>query len=167
MIRCLVTIAALLLAATAAHADVPDDDRLRFLMQWAADALGVRGNVDLPRIVVVSDRALQVEVYGAEAVASGRVDADNHALAAYDMDAGAMLVSASRDLTDPAQEYILVHELVHHLQFVHGLPARCPAEYERDAYRIHNLWVRATGLGVEKDALSAFVFAQCWELDRR
>ena len=42
----------------------------------------------------------------------------------------------------------LVHELVHHFQFVTGAAFRCAAEAEREAYEIQAQWTRETGVGV-------------------
>ena len=43
---------------------------------------------------------------------------------------------------------ILVHELVHHFQFITRVPFRCTAEAEREAYEIQAKWTRETGVGV-------------------
>lgn len=43
---------------------------------------------------------------------------------------------------------ILVHELVHHFQFITRVPFRCTAESEREAYEIQAKWTRETGVGV-------------------
>ena len=42
----------------------------------------------------------------------------------------------------------LVHELVHHFQFVTGRAFRCTAEAEREAYALQAEWTRQTGVGV-------------------
>jgi hypothetical protein len=41
----------------------------------------------------------------------------------------------------------LVHELVHHFQFVSEKPFRCSAEAEREAYEIQARWIEQTGVG--------------------
>jgi hypothetical protein len=42
----------------------------------------------------------------------------------------------------------LVHELVHHFEFVSERPLRCSAEAEREAYEIQARWAEQTGQGV-------------------
>lgn len=39
----------------------------------------------------------------------------------------------------------LMHELVHHVQFVNAVPARCPAEREQLAYRLTVKWLSEQG----------------------
>ena len=47
----------------------------------------------------------------------------------------------------------LVHELVHHFQFVNGAAFRCTAEAEREAYELQAQWTRETGVGLPPSPL--------------
>ena len=47
----------------------------------------------------------------------------------------------------------LVHELVHHFQFVTGKPFRCTAEAEREAFLLQAAWTAETGVGVAPSSL--------------
>lgn len=42
----------------------------------------------------------------------------------------------------------LVHELVHHFQFITGAAFRCTAEAKREAYELQAQWSRETGVGL-------------------
>jgi hypothetical protein len=53
----------------------------------------------------------------------------------------------SDDFTLGEQDYILLHELVHHLQFEHRRQFRCKAEQEREAYDMQIAFVEETGRG--------------------
>ena len=56
-----------------------------------------------------------------------------------------LLLAEDLDVTDCSDT--LVHELVHHFQFVTGAAFRCTAEAEREAYEIQAQWTRETGVG--------------------
>lgn len=51
----------------------------------------------------------------------------------------------AEDLDTSACSDTLVHEMVHHFQFVTGWPFRCTPEAERDAYTLQALWSAQTG----------------------
>lgn len=40
----------------------------------------------------------------------------------------------------------LLHELVHHLQYLNHVPATCPAEYEWQAYKLQAAWLHDQGV---------------------
>jgi hypothetical protein len=52
------------------------------------------------------------------------------------------------DLAETECSDTLVHELVHHFQFVTGRAFRCTAEAEREAYELQAQWTRETGVGM-------------------
>lgn len=47
----------------------------------------------------------------------------------------------------------LVHELVHHFQFITGASFRCTAEAEREAYELQSQWSRESGVGLPPSPL--------------
>jgi hypothetical protein len=57
------------------------------------------------------------------------------------------------DLADTDCSDTLVHEMVHHFQFVTGRAFRCTAEAEREAYELQAEWTRETGVGVLPSSL--------------
>lgn len=50
------------------------------------------------------------------------------------------------ELSDPYQQSILVHELVHYLQDRHTIHYPCRASYEEQAYRLQAVWMERHGL---------------------
>ncbi len=53
----------------------------------------------------------------------------------------------AEDLKDTDCSDTLVHEMVHHFQFVTGRAFRCTAEAEREAYELQADWSHETGVG--------------------
>lgn len=165
-LRCGLAAALLVLAGPVMAGEV-SEERLRFLMEWDALVLGVpTKDVDLPRIVYTSQRNIMIEFYGPETVAKAERVPNLSLLmvrAVYHPDTRAMILNEEVDYTDPENEYILVHELVHHLQVEHDLIADlpCPEKREVDAYRVQDLWVQATGLGERMDPLTLFLVTTC------
>lgn len=67
------------------------------------------------------------------------------------------------DLSTPAGQTVLVHELVHWLQDHNGdaQAAECVPALERDAYRVHHEWQRQMGLPVYPDEFTVLMRSQC------
>jgi hypothetical protein len=66
-------------------------------------------------------------------------------VAVYDTDTQRVLYRSSLDMRDPTDQSFIVHELVHHLQYLHrgrAIFATCTAtlESERQAYAAQNLY---------------------------
>jgi len=62
----------------------------------------------------------------------------------------------------------LLHELVHYLQYLNHIKAKCPAEYEWKAYELQVAWLREQGvedplklMGIS--AVAIYVFSRCPE----
>lgn len=159
---------ALVLPGMAFAGTPPTPERVSILMDWAGKVIGVpTSNVPAPRIVYASHAAIQVEFYGADVV---REHGDRlvNIIAAYNGEAGYLLLDEDTDFTAPESEHILIHELTHYLQYVAGREkvVGCIRELERDAYRVSDLWVVATGEGDVADPLMVFLFSQCPMMER-
>lgn len=70
---------------------------------------------------------------------------------AFYPDTGMIEIAADIDLTDPLGQSYLVHELVHHAQYMAGVQrrVRCPAALEREAYAVQAAFLRSRGLPVQ------------------
>jgi hypothetical protein len=70
---------------------------------------------------------------------------------AFYPDTGAIEIAADIDLSDPLGQSYLVHELVHHAQYMAGVQrrVRCLAALEREAYAVQAAFLRARGLPVQ------------------
>lgn len=69
------------------------------------------------------------------------------------------------DLSTPAGQTVLVHELVHWLQDHNGAweEAECVPALERDAYYVHHEWQRQMGLEPYPDLFTVAMRSQCPE----
>lgn len=151
-----VALVAALWAVVAMAGPARADERLRLLMEFAGGVLDVpmRG-IDVPKIRYVSDEQMQLEYYGATLIAQQEgKDSSLLAISAYFNDSESTIVlNEDVDYSLPENEHILVHELVHYLQWTHGMheKARCMQQLEAAAYRAQNLWVMASGYGEMTD----------------
>lgn len=89
-------------------------------------------------------------------VTRGRLDRADPALrvdqaGAFYPETGEIEIAADIDLTDPMGQSYLVHELVHHAQFMAGVHrrVRCLANLEYEAYAVQAAFLRSHGLGIE------------------
>lgn len=55
------------------------------------------------------------------------------------------------DFTVRADAFVLLHELVHHVQHSNGAQFECPAEQEREAYEVMDKYVEVSGNGEKTD----------------
>jgi hypothetical protein len=62
-----------------------------------------------------------------------------------------MLLAEDFDVTSCSDT--LVHEMVHHFQFITEKPFRCTAEAEYEAYHLQSLWTEETGIGIPPSQL--------------
>jgi hypothetical protein len=58
-------------------------------------------------------------------------------------------------------DYILAHELTLYQEFESGKHWLCTAAMEPEAYRVQNLWVKATGGGQPADMLGPLAYSDC------
>lgn len=74
-----------------------------------------------------------------------------------------ILLADSFDLE--RDEYILLHEMVHHLQETSGRRFPCIAAREREAYELQTEWVKQTGKGEEADPIRVHLLT-CEQIGR-
>jgi hypothetical protein len=120
----------------------PLDQDMAYLIWWIAEPTDYSAQVPLPRVRFLPRDEINRRHYArTESGYRGQRDI----VAFYD--------DARRRITLPStfdirrDQGTLVHELVHHLQNVHGRQFRCPAEREREAYLIQARFVAETGIG--------------------
>jgi hypothetical protein len=65
--------------------------------------------------------------------------------ALYSRETGIIYLRNDWDPADLRSRASLLHELVHHVQTFNGVPTRCPAERERQAYDLTLQWLREQG----------------------
>lgn len=85
-------------------------------------------------------------------------------LGAYDVGKGVngtIYLSSALDLADEASQEVLVHELVHFLQYRSGKSFRCLGEMEAEAYAVTRAWLAARGLPDRHDDIAIFFASKC------
>jgi hypothetical protein len=90
-----------------------------------------------PPVVMVSEEQMSELVSGSTDVGDFR--------GLYSRDAGIVYLRDDWNPADLRNRASLLHELVHHVQVFNGVPARCPAERERQAYDLTLKWLREQG----------------------
>ena len=141
----------LVLAAAATAGGVPaagrhaaiDEELAADLMAWASRLSGLE---DLqpdrpPALLALSPSEIEANVCPESPTGCRSL------VAVYDTDRRRVLYRSSLDMRDPTDQSFIVHELVHHLQYLHRGPAifaSCAAivQTEREAYAAQNLYQR-------------------------
>jgi len=72
-------------------------------------------------------------------------------VALYDNETRTILLPDDWGGTSPADQSVLVHEMVHHLQNVGGLKFVCPQAREKLAYLAQDKWLERFGLSLENE----------------
>jgi hypothetical protein len=129
-------------SGTNRHAAI-DPDLAADLMAWASRLSGL---TDLeprrpPALVPLPPQDIEAQVCPDSPAGCRSL------VAVYDTDRHRVLYRSSLDMRDPTDQSFIVHELVHHLQYLHRGPAifaTCPAivQSEREAYAAQNLYQR-------------------------
>lgn len=77
--------------------------------------------------------------------------AQREVVALYDNRMRTILLPDDWDGTSPADQSVLVHEMVHHLQNLGKLNFDCPQAREKLAYLAQDKWLERFGLSLEKE----------------
>jgi hypothetical protein len=116
--------------------------------------MGLEVVPDLPRLVLTSAdgmrtarlRLLREAGLATDADRSGRL---RPVLAFYDARHGVIHLPAGWTGATPAEQSILVHEMVHHFQAKTGQRFACPEEREKAAFAAQARWLERSGLTLE------------------
>lgn len=145
--RTLLALSVALLASTASYAD----ERLMPYIDWITANSDLEYNGEpLPDVVTVDYALLEIMTYGDQQVA--QAEYENQELpevqGIYNHLAHEIIFP---DTVNPwEQEDVLVHELVHVLQYMNREPPDCIRSWERQAYDLHWQWVEETGFDAEE-----------------
>ena len=85
---------------------------------------------------------------------------DNYRIAAA-YSRGVMFLPDTFDITNLHHAGTLLHELVHHLQFIEGRQYACGAAEERDAYDLEDIWRAGHDLPPTLDPVLYFFVTTC------
>jgi Domain of unknown function (DUF6647) len=140
---------------------------------WVAANTGFSEPQHLPTLAFIADgRIKQIHQELAHradgTLEPGSVPESNDSqdvVAFYDARRKTIFLSQSWDARSPADQSVLVHELVHHLQKEAGATYRCPGEQEKPAYAAQADWLALYDLSLESefgiDALTLLVRTNC------
>ena len=122
----------------------------------------------IPDLQVVSQTALMRLLYKDNLLArltpKELHELESDVAALYDNRNNQIYVAANIDLHSAHGNSVLVHELVHFLQFAHGKneEAACISALEDDAYRIQAAYMKAHGLVPEFDEFTIRIRSTCY-----
>ncbi|HYH19113.1 MAG TPA: DUF6647 family protein [Azospirillum sp.] len=122
------------------------------LLLWIGAHTDYRvAGIPLPEVRVLSARELTREYYEDAPSTYTRPVVDDRVLALYDPTHAPNGIIFLRDDLPPHDVLFqerLLHELVHHVQTMNGMNRRyrCPAQGEREAYRLGGLFLKESGV---------------------
>jgi hypothetical protein len=112
-------------------------------------------------------RQQQSADFHAGADASNKLAPGNRsgAIALYDFSRRTIFLSDNWTGTSPADQSILVHEMVHHVQNMTKMKFECPMAREKLAYKAQNRWLARFGMDLESafqiDPFTVLVNSAC------
>ena len=97
--------------------------------------------------------------------ASDETDSRSGAIALYDFSRRTIFLSENWIGTSPADQSVLVHEMVHHVQNMAKMKFECPMAREKLAYKAQNRWLARFGMDLESafhiDPFTVLVNSAC------
>ena len=122
------------------------------LMLWIASVSGYHIQT-IPKVIYNTHEELVHNLYGCEKQTSDNEYwcnaplKENNVLGIYNNDAKTIYFrnDLGSEYSKIAQQSILVHELVHHMQYESGKYFRCRGEKEEEAYDLQNQWLIEQG----------------------
>jgi hypothetical protein len=134
----------------------PSDALLKALAVWLANNFDLPRNASSPAIELVSPVKIATFRYmgflsdkpqDTASIPPGQ----RQVVAAYDADTGTVYLSEGWTGNTPAEISVLVHEMVHHLQYVAGTRFECPQAREELAYAAQQKWLSLFGRNLTTD----------------
>jgi len=142
---------------------------LATILTWLSMEFGLPAAQEPPRVEFVPAHEMQALrqrlVAQARPGAAARADLTPKVQAFYDRTTGVIYLPQGWEGRTPAEESMLVHEAVHHLQSQARLPYACPEEREKLAYAAQKKWLERSGLDLatefQLDAMTLLVRTNC------
>jgi hypothetical protein len=133
------------------------------LLAWIGGQTGyaVPSAEELPSVERLDPAAMRQVVYPHASAERAR---QRTVVGAYDVRQGVngtIYLSTDLDLADEASHEVLVHELVHFLQYRNGRSYRCIGRMEAEAYAVTRAWLAARGLPDHHDDVAIFFASKC------
>jgi hypothetical protein len=124
-------------------------ERMREIVEWIGANSDYPGELTKPVAVAFVPRPVLNYIFF-ETAANASYSGQDSVKGLY-LERGIMLLPDDFKLGE--HDYILVHELVHHLQWEHDRGFPCLAKREREAYELQARWVEESGVGVKPNPL--------------
>jgi hypothetical protein len=131
------------------------------IVTWLSVNCDLPANYELPTIHYASPSEITYFRYGAfsptdkEKVAASQqalpAELRNSTVAVYDHKNRAIILPTGWTAITPAEQSMVVHEMVHHLQYVAQFKFACPQEAESAAYKAQNKWLQLFGKSLESE----------------
>jgi hypothetical protein len=138
---------------------------------WLAENFELPAASHLPQVELVAPARIAALRYGPfipQTSSAGQGTTHPTAgsvVAVYDDKRQVIYLPEGWTAVSPADQSVLVHELVHHMQNRAGLTYECPQQRERLAYQAQARWLERFGSSLEKefdlDPLSLLVHSSC------
>ena len=136
----------IMLGASAALAD-PLDDRVKELLPWVAEKTGYKAEQVKVTVIRVEPRTITSIAYGIRQDNGPEPEA---------VTAGATIFLPT-SFRLGRNDDVLVHELVHVLQYANDARFRCRSEQEKQAYETQSAYVEEAGIGTKPDPFAVFL----------
>lgn len=151
-------------------------DRISILLSqittWLAENFELPTASHMPRVELVAPARIAALRYGpfvpqTSAAGQGTTHpTPGSVVAVYDDARQVIYLPEGWTAVSPADQSILVHELVHHMQKRAGLTYECPQQRERLAYQAQARWLERFGSSLERefdlDPMSLLVHSSCF-----
>jgi hypothetical protein len=131
------------------------------MAQWLSTNFGLPNAIELPRVERVPAADLYRLRYKALLPLQSQAIGGEHStplpeyrrevIAVYDDAARTIFLPETWTGKSAADQSVLVHEMVHHLQNMGGLKYECTGAREKLAYLAQDQWLKAHGLDLEKE----------------
>jgi hypothetical protein len=154
------TIADPLVASDAQKTSSPPlDSLLQDILAWLPANFDLPTGNSAPAIKFLSKERLATIRYGRVAAGHDRetpppatsLGQERDVVALYDDKSETVFLPTGWTGATPAEQSVLVHEIVHHLQNVARLKFDCPMAREKLAYLAQDRWLERLGSGLEKE----------------
>jgi hypothetical protein len=134
---------------------------LAVIVTWLSANTDLPANYNLPHIRYASPAEITDVRYGtfrqdkkqnvAAAQVSLQANQGNSVVSVYDPKKREILLPLGWSAITPAEQSVLVHEMVHHLQYSAHIKFNCPQELEPAAYKAQEKWLQLFGKSLESE----------------
>ena len=136
----------------------PAEDLLDEILNWLSSNFDLPVIKDRPAIEFASKTKLATMRAGDRAPSQGLAEnegldklSQRQVVALYDNKSKTIFLAGGWIGTSPADQSVLVHEMVHHLQNLGKLKFECPRAREKLAYLAQDKWLGRFGMSLEKE----------------